>query len=190
MKLHLPNTKNISFLFSGGVDSTLLLYLALSEFDRNSETVLRAFGYYIKEDRVTKVLDPILAYLDQVFRYQIPLKIFNHKLFVRPTAEKVLGVYPGVVYTGCNKVVLLPNQPKNLTTPIRGPALNEFHLRPFINLSKVEIALLYKQYGIEDLFSMTYSCVQNDLKQCGYCYFCLERAWAAKIAGISDNHIF
>jgi hypothetical protein len=188
MQLHLPNTKNISFLFSGGVDSTLLLYMALCQ--KRDDVVFRAFGYNIEQDRISLVLEPIIDYMFNRFNYRIPLKVFNHKLYVRPTVEKVLGVYPGVVYTGCNKVMSFPGQLKTLKVPVRGPPLNEYHLRPFIDMTKVDIALLYKQYMIEDLWKITYSCMQNDMRQCGRCYFCLERSWASNIVGITDNHVF
>jgi 7-cyano-7-deazaguanine synthase in queuosine biosynthesis len=51
---------------------------------------------------------------------------------------------------------------------------------PFANIDKKGIASLYKNLGIEDLYSVTRSCEHIDYvgKQCGVCWWCKERIWA------------
>lgn len=111
-------------------------------------------------------------------------------MYIRDAVERILSVYPGVVMTGCNKVVThftptvyIPGD----TPPVRGPALNEYHLRPFIDIDKVEILQMYVQENILDLLKLTRSCGRPGLDRCGGCYFCMEREWATSMLNICDK---
>ena len=51
---------------------------------------------------------------------------------------------------------------------------------PFANINKREIAALYKELDVEDLYSVTRSCESLTLigGHCGKCWWCKERVWA------------
>ena len=59
------------------------------------------------------------------------------------------------------------------------PNFSQSFCIPFININKQNIADLYKELGIEDLYKITRSCestVIND-RHCGSCWWCKERIW-------------
>jgi 7-cyano-7-deazaguanine synthase in queuosine biosynthesis len=78
---------------------------------------------------------------------------------------------------------------KGDTPPVRGKAHGEYHLRPFIELDKTQIMNIYIKENILDLLELTNSCgaLINGKTQCGGCYFCMERSWAAKNLNLIDN---
>ena len=189
MKIEIPEgTKHINILMSGGVDSTILLYLLLKDGYEN--IVCHTMD---KEGNVSKlVLSPIIDYLNKKFNRNIQLHIIKKKLWIREAVKGILNFYPGVVITGCNKVVTDKFTPTNYipedTPPVRGPPLNEFHLRPLIDLDKIEIVRFYLEENILDLLKLTKSCGYRPVYEprCNGCYFCMERSWAANYLGIED----
>lgn len=187
MNIDIPeNAEYINILMSGGVDSTLLAYLVAMQSDK--PIILHTLGP--SKHVYQKVLIPILTYLQNRFgdRFQL-VNIRRQQLLIREAANYILSVYPGVILTGCNKVVthFTPTvYIKGDTPPVRGEVASDHHKRPFINLDKVEIIRIYQEQNILDLLSLTKSCGLPKLQRCGGCYFCMERAWATAVLGIND----
>ena len=187
MNIDIPeNTEHINILMSGVVDSTLLAYLAAMQSDKPIILHTLSPPTHVYQ----KVIVPILNYLQNRFgkRFQL-VNIRRQKLLIREAAEYILSVYPGVILTGCNKVVthFTPTvYIKGDTPPVRGEVTSENHKRPFIDLDKVEIIRIYQEHNLLDLLSLTKSCGLPKLKTCGGCYFCMERAWATSVLGIND----
>ena len=175
----IPADGHLSVMCSGGMDSSLIaLYLALKVPERKPAAV--SFGNVKTKEPIERIFE----WIRERTGYQYRIIYFREKNFIRPTVEKILGVRPGYVFTGCNLVI--PDQfhptvyiPGD-TPPVRGPALNAFHLRPFIEWTKKDIVSMYRHLDAMDLIPLTRSCGESfnhwsDV--CGGCYFCLERAW-------------
>lgn len=185
MNWFVPEAGNISIMASGGADSTLLaFYFAKYYADRHP----RLFLIGATEENTVR-LHRICGKIHDLTKYQYPVTTFKEKTFIRPTVEKILGVLGGAVYTGCNKVETQAFTPtvyiEGDTPPVRGPALNEFHIRPFIDWTKIQILRKYKEHGILDLLYMTRSCGLAT-GVCGGCYFCMERSWACATLDIPN----
>jgi len=187
MLIDIPeNTENINILLSGGADSTLLTYLLSKQTTK--KIILHTTG---SSDVVhKKIVEPIVTHLKTIFgdRYQIN-KIKKKDFWIRDAVNFILSVYPGVVLTGCNKVVTHFTPTVYLrgdTPPVRGSVSRPEHLRPFIDMDKVDILKIYQQENILNLLSLTKSCGLSKLPRCEGCYFCMERAWAANVLGIND----
>lgn len=180
------NAEHINILMSGGADSTLLAYLV------SKQTKLPIILHTLSppDEVYQRVIIPVFQYLQSRFNKHYHLSdIRKQSFFIRDAAEYVLSVYPGVVLTGCNKVVthFTPSvYIRGDTPPIRGDVSTPHHLRPFLHLDKVEIFRIYQQENILDLLSLTRSCGMPGTSRCGGCYFCMERAWAADVLGIID----
>jgi hypothetical protein len=171
---------------SGGADSTILAYIMATVATHRSPRL-----FMLRSDNIALPrMESIIALIEQKTGYRYPLTVFKEKTFIRPSVEKILGVYDGVVYTGCNRVVEGMFYPtihiKGDTPPIRGPAFDHRHLRPFIDMDKIDVIMLYKQYKVLDLLALTRSCGLDE-GRCEGCYFCLERKWACEYLGITDK---
>jgi 7-cyano-7-deazaguanine synthase in queuosine biosynthesis len=184
-----PEYKVTNILFSGGMDSTILLYLLAKEIHQNNhdiKIICNAFG----SSRTKKNLIPIIEYIENKFSVDVQLIKIRKTQLIRNIVKNLLDIYDGIVYSGCNKVITDKFTPTkyipNDTPPVRGPAYNEFHLRPFIDMDKVELMNIYIEESILDLLKITHSCGTMPNGHCGECYFCMERIWAANSLGIKD----
>jgi len=184
--MYIPqDAKSIAVLISGGIDSTLLLYLLAKEIAENKlniqlHTVSSRIGL-VNPERVKN----IIRYIEQAHSINISYNHFTPHGWIRDMVSNVFEVYKSdYVFTGCNLVVTDAFTPtkyiKNDTPPVRGEPLNERHLRPFINYNKIKIIELYIQNSLLDLLQMTYSCGASYVEECGECYFCTEKIWAMK----------
>ena len=188
MNITIPDgCENVNILLSGGTDSSLLVYLLLKY--HNTSVICHVIN---NDDEVfNTLLVPIKQYFEN--RFGDRCKMFRMRqqgMFIRDAVERILSVYPGVVLTGCNKVVTHFTPTVYIhgdTPPVRGPALNENHLRPFINMDKIDILRIYLQENILDLLKLTRSCGFSGLGRCNGCYFCMERAWATSTLNITDE---
>ena len=183
--------EKINVLFSGGMDSSILLFLLQKQLYEENRTI------------------PILSYtmptadaVNNVKRVQEwftmkGINFSNKKLYknynIRELVENILLTEGGYVYSGCNKVLTDEFTPtiyiKNDTPPFRGPPYNDKHIRPFIDMDKKEIMQLYVTENVLDLLKLTRSCgIKNKdgVEKCGGCYFCMERQWAANLLNIND----
>jgi len=186
------NTEKIHILFSGGADSTILLYLLCKEKqDKNLSVPITCHVMLNKP----KHIDEIIEYISQTFSQQIDCVFWKRKFFIRIFVESIQKIYGGVVFSGCNKVLTEEFTPTFYlpgdTPPVRGPALNEYHIRPFIDMDKAEIIKFYIDNNEIELLHKTISCgTYNDVTgtECGgKCYFCLERDWALKQVNINSR---
>ena len=60
------------------------------------------------------------------------------------------------------------------------PVYTDTRITPWINYDKKDIANIYKQLDIMELFSMTRSCENKTFdftKHCAECWWCIERKW-------------
>jgi 7-cyano-7-deazaguanine synthase in queuosine biosynthesis len=184
-----PEYKITNLLFSGGMDSTILLYLLAKEIHQNNYDIkisCVAFGASTNRKNLSIIID----YIKNKFLVDIKLTKIKRKQWIRDIVKSLLDTYEGVIYSGCNKVIIDKFTPTkyipNDTPPVRGDPYNEFHLRPFINMDKVELMNIYIEEDILDLLKITHSCGTMVEEHCGECYFCMERIWAANSLNIKD----
>jgi hypothetical protein len=188
--MYIPqDAKKVSVLVSGGMDSTILLYLLAKNIsDNNLDIQLNAVSFKagtVVPERVKK----IVWYVEKLFSIKIPHTSSAKFGWIREVVSDVLKVYEvDYVYTGCNLVVNDKFTPtryiRNETPPVRGEPLNEHHLRPFISYDKIKIVELYLQNNLLDLLKMTHSCGFSPNEECGECYFCTEKIWATKTLNV------
>jgi len=196
MKIEVPSgSKHIGVMTSGGVDSSILLYLLAKN---NSNIRITTYTQYLRTDKFRfEIINRVIDWINNDLNIQIENVLPTNRKYIRDSVDSIIKVMgTDYVYTGCNLVIWDENKfvPTNYieydTPPIRGPALNEKHLRPFIDMDKIEITKLYIDNDIVDLLSLTRSCGYSRgygyKNPCGGCYFCAERQWAMNSLGLEN----
>lgn len=178
LNLNLEENKKIGVMFSGGVDSTLLLYLLCKQgIDKNCTIVPFTIP------RLTGALDyaySIIDYFDYMF--EIDLQETNivgkqndpHEIFVGYGIAEAMNYDVDYIYIGSTKNpdIEIEGAPKRFK-------YNYYKVKqPFFDLSKYEIVKMYYDLGIQDLLRFTHSCSVQKIGECGECFFCKEKNWA------------
>lgn len=196
-ELLLPNS-TVGISVSGGADSALLLFLMLSQTQlpiqlfsvvsgwlddceievtkniidyMNREFPGRIIGQYIDCSKDPEHMEKILFRrpIQCLYRDQT-IKAFMNGATKTPTIEEQSHPPFGHVI---NDSIMNKRSP-DILHPIKlGPGWYV----PLKNLNKKDIAELYHQHNIMDLFDLTRSCVVSP-QHCGHCWWCAEREWA------------
>jgi 7-cyano-7-deazaguanine synthase in queuosine biosynthesis len=189
---------NIYAAVTGGVESTLLLFLLLSVYGH--ERVIACtyeFGdrrqwEWPKAHHVVKVLNckqHVTAGFMKTFKPSDPTsaeiyfnrenKLFDH---VRTDPKFVAG------FTGKNTTTL---DPEVITPTEQVHYLKYFNVhRPFLLMDKSHTIDLYYKLHVESLLADTHSCIQSGTTPCGSCHACYERIEAFDRLGRIDPAIY
>ena len=170
--------KSIGILFSGGIESTLLLYLLTQEMQNTDHEVE---SYVI--DRPNNPIDKSKNIFAKISKgtlnvLEIPKVEYWQQV---PMATAIVRVKHDVVLRGMNKYPsdqsIRPNYIFNFqeTAQLR---------LPFKDLDKTQTIKAFYKLGIEDLLPFTHSCGRGFNTTCGECFNCLERAWAYNSLGL------
>jgi hypothetical protein len=193
MKIDIPDDcTKIHILLSGGMDSAVLLYLLAKE-NTSSGRNLPIKCYTMSPNRSLIVTKRVLKWFSGRGIITEHQRLGKRGYTIKFAVDTILSLEKGYVYTGCNKVLIDEFVPsvyiEGDTPPVRGDVHGEYHIRPFIEMDKTQIMDIYIKENIVDLLELTNSCgaLINGKVQCGGCYFCMERSWAAKKLNLNDN---
>lgn len=181
MDVNLEDTNKVGVAFSGGMDSTLLLYMMLKDKEqRNLNTEIHCFT---ASQCGTKLNSQIV-----LSQPEFAGKVIHHLDADNQTTE---GIKPlmrwlldagWTVYGATNAT---PLEQIGGRYPIRAakfPDGNNNHL-PFLMMYKYHILDAYYQLGIDHLLKFTHTCTEQEVGDCGLCFACRERQWAFEKLG-------
>jgi len=178
-----------ALLYSGGVESTLLLYklsqrinihlYLVNRFNNPIDKALRLYNL-IKEDLQ---VNPPLTILD--------LSALEGHLQLRKAREEILKDND-VLYVGACQYpndehvmsLLMPEYRFDFNKLRTDPNL----AAPFIEMDKSETIKEYYDLGIENYLPFTHSCGNNTDKPCKTCFNCTERKWAYEKLGLEVDY--
>ena len=189
---------------SGGADSAIGLWLYLKHIkEYNLKVKVRTFtGFPDHVPSIGWTAENIIDFVEERFpniiehRYVIPYvkrsKAANNKVevFRKLIAEIKLNdkIDYSVAFRTANPPGDLPELKEGRETVRDGGTEIMFktHIRPFAQIDKKEIALLYSKEGLMDtLYLMTASCIELNpiltehyTKPCKKCWWCREKYWA------------
>lgn len=170
--------KNIALLFSGGVESSLLLYLLTKEIQNTNHKL----SVYVI-DRPSNPIDKSKNIFSKISKESLNvLKIPKVNYWQQvPLASLILKSKHDVVLWGINKY---PSKQSIRPNHIFNFQETDKLKLPFKDLEKTQTIDAYYKLGIEHLLPLTHSCGSDKILPCGICFNCRERVWAYNILGI------
>ena len=183
--INLNSTGRVALLFSGGVESTLLLYLLL---EKNSFDSLTVFLIDRFNNPIARALNVYNSVKERLANTTSQLKIL--KIPVLEQSEEIRYVVKSIESEFDNIIIGLNKYPPDLS--IRPVVQERFLEKDKINFplkyfDKKEIIQKFFEIGIEELLPITHSCGMNGNVPCGECFNCKERRWAYKELGMDPN---
>ena len=192
---------NIGLNLSGGADSSLLLYILLSNKQETLEvfTLAADFKGRISAKITANVIDKCIELTgnNKVNHHVVYVDMQNNEKLFRLPIEMLENKKITKMYAG-----LTANPPKDIADNFLTPDCNTEHDErdpsiikptiynnicfPFINIDKIKIAKMYQSLNLtETLFPLTRSCELKNppsdfLSHCDNCWWCKERFWGFK----------
>lgn len=188
-------------MLSGGLDSSILLYLILlNAKNKNAKLNIQPFSIP-KHDGSHNFVPRILDYFRNQFSLEIPNTILVGDPNVHHTVQSKVAITELFIrYPQIDFVILGTNQnPKSdfdysphgedgFPKRVSGPNHPKVII-PFIELEKTDILKLIIDHNQEKLFEITHSCTEQKTGRCGRCFQCEERAWAFSKLNLVDPGI-
>ncbi len=172
----LEDVPKVAVLFSGGMDSTLLLSMLIKDKEmKKLNTEIHCFT-------ATQVGTKKHA-MNVLELSEFKNKVVHHIDVHNPISESVKPVFQRlldenwILYGGTNAVPLESIGGRYPPRPVKHPDNPSLHL-PFVFLFKYHILDAYYQLGIEHILPTTHTCTEQIDGECGLCYACLEKQWA------------
>lgn len=181
-------------MISGGLDSAVLLYLILKEFQyAQLEVKLQPFTIPKKDGSQQHVLI-VLDYMNREFGISLPDPIpvgdisLHHSKQGPSAVAEIKSHYPTIsqLFFGSNRVPplsagILGTEPKRIKT------LDPLIVMPFFDMYKTDIIEIAIKNNLQDLFNITHSCTEQQLNRCNQCWQCNERKWAFLQLSLEDT---
>jgi 7-cyano-7-deazaguanine synthase in queuosine biosynthesis len=198
--IDIPDIAPVGIVFSGGADSTMVLYKIISQCNNP----INLYTIAVKDRGLShaKVCMNLVEWFSAEFPNQIQLNI-NIKntsqegiqsLFDEPSfalrSGKVSAIFTGVSANPPESDHrVFKHYAHAVESELRNPEVirnvkrGRMWYNPFTNTNKQQIVAEYIRHDLmETLFPLTRSCTQGaNLNHCGVCWFCEERAWAEQI---------
>lgn len=177
--------------YSGGIDSTLLLYYLnkirtnqewwIGTGVNNNETIYNRHALDIIDvlgiDNVYHVLYP-QTHITGEEKHKMD-KAFHMRMLPHLDPET------SIVIQGRNKNpdhhIAGEDIIRNGGSPELSTELGFTVFRPWANMNKKEIVECYRKEGIINLINYTRSCVSLTEDECGKCFWCKEKAWGMEV---------
>ena len=176
INVNLVDAPRVALSFSGGMDSTLILYMLLKDKEEKAQnTDIHCFT--ATQVGTKKHAMNILALPEFAGR------VIHHTDVPNPISESVKPMNQKLiadgwhVYVGSNQTPLEQIGGRYPPRPQQNSSNPNVHL-PLLFLFKYHILDAYYQLGIEHILPITHSCTEIVDGECGKCFACLERKWA------------
>ena len=177
----------IGVMVSGGLDSTLLLYMVASYFPKFGKTLV-AFTVPRTDDSIVHA-ERVVRWVEDTFEMKIERQEVGdptlfHSRQVNSGVEQAVDMVD-IVLLGDT---WLPTVKLKGTTPIRyenkHPKVNQIYLK--LKFNKVDTVGIVNELGLRSVFTLSHTCTQSKDIRCGNCWQCNERAWAFTELGVTD----
>lgn len=187
----LPESKKIGLYFSGGIDSSTLLCLIISQIIVNNlDKQIYTFSAY-KPTSDHLYADRLIQIISNHYNYPIihQSNILNLNTYGRVSKTIFIQLkfqFPEIeFYLAGNNMA--PSEISKFDKKLGVTyAKNLLYNLPFIDLFKPHIIDLCYKIQAEFVLPYTHTCCLQAIGKCETCYSCLERQWGFKHLGIKD----
>jgi len=185
----LDNFTKVGLFISGGLDSSLMLYLITKEIKEKNSNV--EFITYTVEQHTKKTkqhVDDIIKIVEELNGIKIKNVAVGGQDYAHTDFEVMYGVLDALnrehftdkmidmIYLAATCV---PDDLKNVAGVPKRHAQSFLKVsQPWGELSKDHIVKYILQNDLTDLIKNTHSCTVLGNKHCGECWNCKERIWA------------
>lgn len=182
MKIETQQNKTYGLLLSGGLDSSILLYLLIKS---NPSINLRIFTIP-KTDGAALYVNPIIDYYNKKFNLCLPHAVHVGDPTVHHRKQSTTAVIDILQNHAVDYLFIGINQNPPELNSLPGAPLRDKQsthpkvIFPFVDMYKDEILQIMYDEGQEDLINLTHSCTEQQVGRCNKCWQCTERAWAFK----------
>lgn len=176
VNVNLRPLEKVAVTFSGGMDSTLLLYMLIK--DKEEKRLNTEIHCFTATQVGTKKHAMAVAELPE-FKNKFIHHVDVHNPIsesVKPMTRQLLddGWY---VYGASNQVPLEDIGGRYPPRPACNPSNKNIDL-PFLFLFKYHILDTYRKLNITHILPTTHTCTEQVDGECMKCFACLERQWA------------
>ena len=189
-----PTLEKVGLKISGGADSSLIAYilgLLKSKGLIKSQIITMTNEHHDRPyqiDVTNRVLNYVTEKTGSVFEYRVSvfsptaeMYEINRSKIVQETKNKFMfgKHYMGITANPPIETGIKQEDPER-THDRNKPVCQEYKFAPWINYDKQDIAKIYKELDVMDLFSITRSCENKTFdftQHCGECWWCIERKW-------------
>ena len=204
MKLNIPkNVKKIGLAMSGGCDSSLLLYLLCNQIVEDNlldVTIHPLIFCHIDRPSMIKPVYDVIMEVERSSGSLFPIER-PHVGYAKHKTTEILKEYLNpkernvdIICRGTTRnppLVVMPGDQKDRAwEDPEEPEINEEgEWVPFTNMHKQDLALIYKELNLKNIFELTVSCIghfdesEGFTKACRRCWWCFEKNWAFKTFG-------
>ena len=175
INVELGDYDKIAVSFSGGMDSTLMLYLLLKEKElRGLSTEIHCFT---ATQVGTKIHSQNVLALPEFAG-----KVVHHTDCDNPISESVKPMTLKLldegwqVFAASNATPLEDIGGRYPPRPAKNSEVKNLHL-PFVFLFKYHIVDSYFRLGIDHIIETTHTCTEWIHGECGECFACREKFW-------------
>lgn len=171
----IPNRPDAAIALSGGVDSSILLYVMAEQLN------MRPRVFFLENANSSyEVAARVLHWINLRVNTNLLIESLPRVTegdWLRHDVEHMATLAP-VIYTGVtgNPPVDFGERPPNRPQP----GLGVRFVTPFLALDKRASVYLYRQFNVWDLMSLTHSCTRSFTHACGKCFQCQEKEWALR----------
>jgi tRNA(Ile)-lysidine synthase TilS/MesJ len=192
---------NLGIALSGGADSSLLLYILMTNTKAKLEifTYAKNTNFRVNALAATKVIEKCIQLtgnnnIEHHIRYE---NTFDRSLFLQRPIEysdnnKITYMYTAITANPPSSIAdsflgkESNSEQENRDPTITHPVITGNWIRPFCNINKQKISAMYNILKIkESIFPLTFSCENVNTfdvyDHCNDCWWCKERKWGFNI---------
>lgn len=196
--------KKFGILFSGGLDSTIVVCLLLRELEKIKKleevditcfTFCKTSGSTYYADRMIKQIEKAfskkiihISNLENAFIHMTPTPlVFDSIVNLRDTYKDMLFFTGFTSYPDENEKVFEDTYKNNIPdSKLRASRV----IQPLRELYKYHVVDLYYKLDVANLIPYTHTCTTQSIGTCNKCLGCLEREWAFDVLGKVDPKPF